>query len=65
MENRIQVFKKKEVMNLDEIKKNVGSLAEITDILEDAVTELEVRQATFLLSKFEVHVLSFHLIMQE
>ncbi|XP_030596674.1 dynein heavy chain 3, axonemal isoform X2 [Archocentrus centrarchus] len=37
----IQAFKKKETMSMEEIKNNVRNLAQISDNLEDAVTELE------------------------
>eukprot|EP00064_Thunnus_orientalis_P010890 superscaffoldBa00001518_g10919 len=37
----IQAFKKKEMMGIEEMKTNVGNLAQITANLEDAVTELE------------------------
>lgn len=40
----IQAFKKKEMMGIEEMKTNVGNLAQITANLEDAVTELEVRE---------------------
>lgn len=36
-------------MNMEEIKNNVRNLTQITTNLVDAVTELEVREATFLL----------------
>lgn len=43
MDKEIQAFKKKEVMNMEEMKNNVGNLAQITVKLEAALTELEVR----------------------
>lgn len=43
MDKEIQAFKKKEVMNMEEMKNNVGDLAQITVKLEAALTELEVR----------------------
>ncbi|XP_040928837.1 dynein axonemal heavy chain 3 isoform X2 [Betta splendens] len=39
--DKIQVFKKKEVMNIEEIRNNVGSLSQITSNLEAGVTEAE------------------------
>uniref|UniRef100_A0A4W6EEI5 Dynein axonemal heavy chain 7 n=1 Tax=Lates calcarifer TaxID=8187 RepID=A0A4W6EEI5_LATCA len=44
VDKQIQAFKKKEVMNMDEMKNNVGNLSQITANLEAAVTELEVAQ---------------------
>lgn len=42
VDKEIQAFKKKEVMNMDEMKNNVGNLTQITANLEAALTELEV-----------------------
>lgn len=39
----IQAFKKKEVMNIEELRNNVGNLSQITANLEAGITELEVR----------------------
>lgn len=39
----IQAFKKKEVMSMDEMRNNVGNLKQITDRLDAALMELEVR----------------------
>ncbi|KAK1880668.1 Dynein heavy chain 3 axonemal [Dissostichus eleginoides] len=41
VDKAIQAFKRKEVMNIEEMKNNVGNLNEITANLEAAVTELE------------------------
>ena len=46
MDKAIQAFKRKEVMNIEEMKNNVGNLNEITANLESAVTELEVRDVS-------------------
>ena len=43
MDKEIQAFRKKEVMNLEEMKNNVRKLSQITSSLEAAVNELEVR----------------------
>lgn len=43
VDKEIQAFKKKEVMNMEEMKNNVGNLTQITANLEGALTELEVR----------------------
>lgn len=48
MDKEIQAFKKKEVMNMEEMKNNVGNLAQITVKLEAALTELEVRVTALL-----------------
>ena len=48
MDKEIQAFKKKEVMNIDEMKNNVGNLAQITANLEAALIELEVRDSAIL-----------------
>lgn len=48
MDKEIQAFKKKEVMNMDEMKNNVGNLTQITANLEGALTELEVRDIALL-----------------
>lgn len=49
MQKEILAFKKKKLMNMEEIKNNVRNLTQITTNLVDAVTELEVREATCLL----------------
>lgn len=49
MQKEILAFKKKKLMNTEEIKNNVRNLTQITTNLVDAVTELEVREAAFLL----------------
>lgn len=49
MQKEILAFKKKKLMNMEEIKNNVRNLTQITTNLVDAVTELEVSKATFLL----------------
>lgn len=49
VQKEILAFKKKKLMNMEEIKNNVRHLTQITTNLVDAVTELEVREATFLL----------------
>ncbi|XP_035537407.1 dynein heavy chain 3, axonemal [Morone saxatilis] len=41
VDKEIQAFKKKEVMNLEEMKNNVGKLTQITTNLEAALIELE------------------------
>ncbi|KAM7373014.1 hypothetical protein PAMP_007900 [Pampus punctatissimus] len=41
LDKAIQAFKKKEMMSMEEMKNNVGNLAQITANLEAAVTELE------------------------
>ncbi|XP_062266298.1 dynein axonemal heavy chain 3 [Platichthys flesus] len=41
VDKEIQAFKKKEVMNMEEIENNVETLSQITANLESAVTELE------------------------
>ncbi|KAI3358460.1 hypothetical protein L3Q82_014895 [Scortum barcoo] len=41
LDKKIQAFKKKEVMNMDEMKNNVAKLSQITANLEGALTELE------------------------
>lgn len=46
MDKEIQAFNKKEVMNMEEMKNNVGNLSQITANLEAAVTELEVRDVS-------------------
>ena len=38
----VESFKKKELMNPDEMQKNVDKLAELTRLLDEASTELEV-----------------------
>lgn len=43
MDKKIKTFKKKEVMNMDELKKNVETLTQITANLETALIELEVK----------------------
>lgn len=43
LDEDIQAFKKKEVMNMDEMRNNVGNLRQISDRLEAALMELEVR----------------------
>lgn len=45
LDEDIQGFKKKEVMNMDEMRNNVGNLKQITDRLDAALMELEVRVA--------------------
>lgn len=45
LDEDIQAFKKKEVMNMDEMRNNVGNLKQITDRLDAALMELEVRVA--------------------
>lgn len=57
VDKEIQAFKKKEVMNMEELKNNVGNLSQITANLETAVTELEVRDTALLRCKTKVHVL--------
>ena len=42
MDKEVEVFKKKEVMNREELENNVETLSQITANLESAVTELEV-----------------------
>lgn len=46
LDEDIQAFKKKEVMNMDEMRNNVGNLRQISDRLEAALMELEVRVLT-------------------
>ncbi|XP_075305326.1 dynein axonemal heavy chain 3 [Odontesthes bonariensis] len=41
LDKEIQAFRKKEVMNMEEMKNNVGKLSQITSSLEAAVSELE------------------------
>ncbi|XP_056255668.1 dynein axonemal heavy chain 3 [Seriola aureovittata] len=41
LDKEIQAFKRKEMMNIEEMKNNVGNLSQITANLEAAVTELE------------------------
>uniref|UniRef100_A0A3P8VG82 Dynein axonemal heavy chain 7 n=1 Tax=Cynoglossus semilaevis TaxID=244447 RepID=A0A3P8VG82_CYNSE len=41
MDANIKAFREKSVMNIEEIKKNVGTLSEITENLQSAVFELE------------------------
>uniref|UniRef100_A0A8C4DY39 Dynein axonemal heavy chain 3 n=1 Tax=Dicentrarchus labrax TaxID=13489 RepID=A0A8C4DY39_DICLA len=41
VDKEIQAFKKKEVMNMEEMKNNVGNLTQITTNLETALIELE------------------------
>lgn len=48
VDKEIQAFKKKEVMNLEAMKQNVGKLTQITANLEAALTELEVRDTAVL-----------------
>lgn len=43
LDKKIKTFKKKEVMNMDELKKNVETLTQITANLETALIELEVK----------------------
>lgn len=43
LDEDIQAFKKKEVMNMDEMRNNVGNLRQISDRLDAALMELEVR----------------------
>lgn len=62
MQKEILAFKKKKLMNMEEMKNNVRNLSQITINLVDAVTELEVREATFLLP-LKYSMLSFHLVM--
>lgn len=45
LDEDIHAFKKKEVMNMDEMRNNVGNLKQITDRLDAALMELEVRVA--------------------
>lgn len=54
MDKEIQAFKKKEVMNMEEMKNNVGDLAQITVKLEAALTELEVRVTALLQRRSKV-----------
>lgn len=54
MDKEIQAFKKKEVMNMEEMKNNVGNLAQITVKLEAALTELEVRVTALLQRRSKV-----------
>lgn len=54
MDKEIQAFKKKEVMNMEEMKNNVGNLAQITIKLEAALTELEVRVTALLQRRSKV-----------
>lgn len=49
IEKDIQAFKKKELMNMQEMKTNVENLAQITANLEAALTELEVRNDAILI----------------
>ncbi len=51
VDKEIQAFKKKEVMNTEEMKNNVGNLNQITANLEDALNELEVRDTALLQCK--------------
>lgn len=51
VDKEIQAFKKKEVMNMEEMKNNVGNLTQITANLEGALTELEVRDTALLQCK--------------
>ncbi len=48
LHKEIQAFKRKEVMNIEEIKHNVGNLTQINANLEAAFTELEVRDTALL-----------------
>lgn len=43
LDMEIQAFKRKELMNMEEMKNNVGKLTQISATLEAALTELEVR----------------------
>lgn len=43
LDKEIHAFKKKQVMSLEDMKKNLASLNQITLHLEEAITELEVR----------------------
>ena len=59
----VEAFKKKEVMHLEEMKKNAEKLNELTATLEAAVTQLEVRghsvgQTKQLFSKLHPGMLS-------
>ena len=45
-DKEIRAFKRKEVMNMEEMKTNVENLTHITAKLEAAVTELEVRDVS-------------------
>lgn len=54
VDKEIQAFKKKEVMNMEEMKNNVGNLTQITVKLEAALTELEVRVTALLQRRSKV-----------
>lgn len=56
MDKEIQAFKKKDMMNMEMMKNNVGNLGQITANLEAALTELEVSTA-LQQRKTEIHVL--------
>lgn len=45
MDKEIQAFKKKDMMNIEMMRNNVGNLGQITANLEAALTELEVSTA--------------------
>lgn len=52
----IQAFRKKELMNMEEMKNNVGKLTQISAKLEAALTELEVGVTAFLVCWNEMHI---------
>lgn len=48
LDMEIQAFRRKELMNMEEMKNNVGKLTQISAKLEAALTELEVRATALL-----------------
>lgn len=56
MDKEIQAFKKKDMMNIEMMRNNVGNLGQITANLEAALTELEVSTA-LQQRETEIHVL--------
>lgn len=56
MDKEIQAFKKKDMMNIEMMRNNVGNLGQITANLEAALTELEVSTA-LQHHETEIHVL--------
>lgn len=57
LDMEIQAFRRKELMNMVEMKNNVGKLTQISAKLEAALTELEVRVTELLQCWNEIHIL--------
>nr|XP_043909238.1 dynein axonemal heavy chain 3-like [Solea senegalensis] len=66
MEKQIQTFKKKSVMTMEEIKKNVQTISGINSNLESAVFELEeINKEQELLGKDQSHFPVLHVMIAE